>query len=295
MAISADNAEIGSEHKETISELLKNGSIELTSGGKVLARVKDVLPYSMSVYTPSLPGKPLDDVIDNLRLIQAAGFNPVPHIAAKRVKSKTELNEFLKIAVDECGVRRVLLIGGDLDETQGPYRDAIHILEEDVLTNSGIREVGLAGYPEGHPRITKPTLDKALDEKIKLATARELGVTVVTQFSFNPSRIVDYCAFLSREYPDILVYIGMAGPTSPTTLLKYAKICGVSASLRALSDMGFKAAQLVSHPDPKEQLEIIARYVSARDMPNVLGVHVFSFGGFVESANWMQKYSYGLK
>ena len=148
MAISTDNAVIGSEHKETISELLKYGSIELAKEGKVLAKVKDVLPYGTSVNTPSLPNKPLDDVIDNLRLIQGAGFNPVPHIAARRVKSKTELNEFLKIAVDECGVHRVLLIGGDLDESQGPYQDAIHILQEDVSTNSGIREVGFAGYPE---------------------------------------------------------------------------------------------------------------------------------------------------
>lgn len=283
-----------SNHDEIISELLKNGSIEFADKVDSIAEAKDILPYSTSVYIPSIPRSPLSDVLENLRFLHAAGFDPVPHIAARRINSAAELNNFLEKAVNEYGVHRVLLVGGDIDQPLGPYNDAVQILQEGILSNAGVREVGLGGYPEGHPRITKDILDSALKEKINLANAQGMGVTVVTQFSFNPSRIVDYCGHLSREYPDVSVYIGMAGPTDPLNLMKYAKICGVSASLRALSDMGFKAAKLVSHPDPIEQLEMLARYVAGREMPNILGVHIFSFGGFIASAKWMNEKSIHL-
>ena len=143
MITTAEHDDRVSHHDETISELLKNGSIELTDNPEIITEVKDVLPYSMSVYTPSLPNRSLTESLVNLKLIHEAGFNPVPHIAARRVKSSTELNEFLEQAVKEYGVHRVLLIGGDIDKPLGPYNDPLQILKEGVLNQAGVREVGL--------------------------------------------------------------------------------------------------------------------------------------------------------
>ena len=47
------------------------------------------------------------------------------------------------------------------------------------------------------------------------------------------------------------------------------------------------AVRLVTHTDPGEQLSTLARYCAAHKDCNVVGVHVFSFGGVSAAAAWM--------
>ena len=146
---------------------------------------------------------------------------------------------------------------------------------------------GWPGYPEGHPRIAPATLAAALAEKLALAAAQGLGAYVVTQFSFAPNRIVEYCADLARRAPAVPVYVGLPGPTSPRTLLRYAQRCGVSASLRALQAQGMGAVRLFTHVDPTDQLTALARHCPRGAASNVVGVHLYSFGGVATTAHWM--------
>ena len=60
--------------------------------------------------------------------------------------------------------------------------------------------------------------------------------------------------------PDVPVYVGVAGPTDPAALLRYAQRCGVSVSLRALRNLGSGIAQLVTNTDPRDHLVSVARY-----------------------------------
>jgi hypothetical protein len=112
---------------------------------------------------------------------------------------------------------------------------------------------------------------------------------VVTQFSFAPNRIVEYCADLARRLPDIPIYVGLAGPTNPVALLRFAQRCGVSASLRALQAEGMRAVRLFTHVDPSDQLIALARHARAGSASNVVGVHLFSFGGVARTAQWMNQ------
>ena len=81
-----------------------------------------------------------------------------------------------------------------------------------------------------------------------------------------------------------------AGPTSPLALLRFAQRCGVSASLRALRAQGLDAVKLVTHTDPGDQLAAVARYCAAHAADcNVVGVHLFTFGGVEASARWMNE------
>lgn len=282
-------AAMSKDHAALIAELLTNGSIELT--GKYqhqINQVKDLLPFGTDIYLSALPNRPLATNLECVAAIRAAGFNPVPHIAARHIRSRDELKQFLESVIQQQNVRKILLIGGDLPEPLGPYRDTLAVLKDGILNDAGICEIGIAGYPEGHARIPGDIIQQSILDKIQLARDQELGVFLITQFSFAPGRIVDYCAKLARTIPDIPVYAGMAGPTSPVSLLRYARICGVSASLRALTGLGFKAARLVTRTEPNEQLAVLARYCAGREDCNVMGVHIFSFGGFIESVKWMQ-------
>ncbi|HUQ75849.1 MAG TPA: methylenetetrahydrofolate reductase [Burkholderiales bacterium] len=272
-----------------ISELASAGSMEISP--RELHRLKEVstyLPAGSCVYIPSLPGLPLARTLEAIAAIRDAGLDPVPHVSARRILHREEFREFLTKASSEYGVHRVLLLGGDEPRPKGPFADSLQILEERLLPECGVREIGVAGYPEGHPRIPLNAIEKALVRKMELAGAQSIGVYVLTQFSFSPTRVVDYCSGLARQWPDLPVYVGVAGPTDPAALLRYAQRCGVSTSLRALRTLGSGIAQLVTNTDPRDHLVAIARYTLSREASNVVGVHLYSFGGAVRTAAWMR-------
>lgn len=274
----------------TTADLVACGSLEMNADRAGDARaIAAELPVGTKVYVNHLPRHTLAQSLGALVALRAAGLEPVPHIAARRVESRLALQAYLVRAAADAGVSKALVVGGDTPAPAGPYADASAMLADGLLAECGIREIGLAGYPEGHPSIPKPVLERALGEKIGLARAQGLGVHVLTQFSFSPARVVEYCAGLARSAPSVPVYVGLAGPTDPLRLLRYAQRCGVSASLRALRAQGFSAVKLVTHTDPSEQLVPIARYCTTHGACNVVGVHLFSFGGVAQAAAWMHR------
>jgi len=272
------------------TDLVAAGSMEVSP--RELHRLKDVgahLPAGSCVYLPSLPGLPLSRTLEAIAAVRDAGLDPVPHVSARRILNRDEFRDFLTKAASRYGVHRCLLIGGDEPKPKGPFADSLQILEERLLADCGVREIGIAGYPEGHARIALNALEKALARKLELAAGQSIGVYVLTQFSFSPSRVVEYCASLARQWPDLPVYVGIAGPTDPAALLRYAQRCGVSVSLRALRNLGTGIAQLVTNTDPRDHLVAVARYTLNREPSNVVGVHLYSFGGAVRTAAWMRE------
>jgi methylenetetrahydrofolate reductase (NADPH) len=271
------------------AELIAASSLEISP--RELHRAADVaalLPADSCVYIPSLPGLPLSRTLDAVAAIRAAGLDPVPHVAARRIADREAFEEFLTRAVADHGVHRILLLGGDEPAPRGPYRDSLQLLEEGVIARAGVREIGIAGYPEGHVRIAARDIEAALARKVALTREQGLGVYMVTQFSFAPARVVDYCAEMARAWPALPIYVGMAGPTDPVALARYAQRCGVSASFRALRNLGSGIARLVTHDDPGEHIAAITRYCGSRGACNVVGIHVYSFGGAIRTASWMK-------
>ena len=273
------------------AELVSGGSLEIGAHRPQDARdIAALLPAGTPVYVNHLPRHKLLDTLPTLVAVRKAGLEPVPHIAARRIKDRAELQTFLTRAVGDAGVRKALILGGDEPEASGPYADGASLIREGLLASSGLREIGLPGYPEGHPRIQRTVLETAFAEKMSLAAAQGLGTYVVTQFSFAPARIIEYCAGMARSAPGVPIYVGLAGPTNPVALLRFAQRCGVSASLRALRTQGMDAVRLVTHTDPEEQLSALAHYCTVHAECNVVGVHLFTFGGVNASAAWMNRY-----
>lgn len=274
---------------------IRRRSIELVTCGSVemgahrpedAARIAEILPAGTRVYVNHLPRHSLEDTLRSAIAVARAGLEPVPHMAARRIASRAEAEDFLKRAVRFAGVNKVLVLGGDVNQA-GPYSDAAALLGDGLLRDLGIREVGLAAYPEGHPRIPTDRLWSALSEKIASARAQGIGAYVVSQFSFAPNRIVEMCGKLLREHPDVPVYVGLPGPTNPAKLVKFAQVCGVSASLRAMTAQGMGAVRLFTNTDPIDQLHAVAQHMDGGATSNVVGVHLFTFGGVESAAQWM--------
>src|SRR5207237_3620761 len=97
-----------------LRELIAAGSLEISP--RELHRAAEVgalLPTTACVYLPSLPGLPLSRTLEAIAALRAAGLDPVPHVSARRILDRDEFRDFLKQAVADHGVHRLLLIGGD--------------------------------------------------------------------------------------------------------------------------------------------------------------------------------------
>lgn len=270
------------------AELLNDGSVELSFGGAAdVAPAAAVLPYSTPVMVPHTGRRPLGSGLELLRAIREAGLDPVPHVAARAVGTEAELESFLQAAVGEYGVHRVVLVGGDAARPAGPFADSLAVLSSGVLQRAGVREAGFAGYPEGHPSLPPDQALGCLREKLALAAATGLGAHVITQFSLLPGRILEFCAALASAAPDVPVYAGIPGPCTNRQLLHFARRCGVSASLAAVGKVGVRVAQVSEHYEPEHQLGLLAHYYDSHPGCCLVGVHVFSFGGFDLTARWI--------
>ena len=272
------------------SSLLGDSSIELTTNGReAIEAAAQHLPPGTRVYVPKMPRQPLAEKLVQISLLRELGLEPVPHIVARQLASHDELRCFLRTACSEHGVRRVLVIGGDQQQEAGPFPASAAVMASGLLQETGITKVDVAGYPDEHPDIPRDALRADLDLKLRLADEQGLMLGIVTQFSFAPAGIADYCSALARQAPGVPVYAGIPGPTNARQLLRYAKICGVSTSIKAVNLLGLNAVKLALHSSPDRQLDVLAGCKSLDESGHLAGVHVFSFGGFVESAEWMKQ------
>ena len=235
------------------------------------------------IYVRAVPAHPLAMQIDTATSLAAAGFEPVPHIAARRFASGAELDRHLGRLSEDAGVRRVLAIGGDLAAPAGPFFAAIEVIESGLLQSRGIVEVGIAAYPDGHPRLGATELDRALAAKVEAAAETGLAVHIVTQFGFSAAAILAWTGRLRDQGIDLPVRIGLAGPTTLSGLLRYARICGVTASAQGLMRHTGLAKQLFGMVTPDSVLRPLAEATAGR---TDVAPHIFSFGGLAAAARW---------
>ena len=244
-----------------------------------IAALADIVPPATPIYFSAVPTITRQEVTTAAALLRKAGLEPIIHIAARRLAGAADLQELLSGLRGDADVRRLLVIGGDVD-TPGAFADALAVIQKGRLRETGIEEIGIGAYPEGHPRIPAGRLESALDEKIATATAQGLRVHIVSQFSFSPERILAWLRQVRAGGIGQPIRIGMAGPTSVPALLRYARRCGVAASLRGL--VSGVASGLVGHVGPDRIIEMLS---AAGDLGEV-APHYFSFGGTLETARY---------
>jgi len=235
------------------------------------------------IYVSAVPARPHAMQVDTAIRLAAAGLEPVPHIAARGFASVADLDRHLGRLVDDAGVRHVLAVGGDLTAPAGPFHAAIEVIESGLLQARGIVEVGIAGYPDGHPRLSTTELDRALAAKIDAAVETGLAVHIVTQFGFSAGAILAWMGRLRDHGIDLPVRIGLAGPATLTGLLRYAGICGVTASAQRLARHTGLARNLFGMVAPDTMLRPLAE--ASAQLGDVTP-HIFSFGGLATAARW---------
>ena len=237
------------------------------------------------VYVTFLPGTPYHHILSTATRLRQAGMNPVPHLAARRFASAAAVADFAARLRDEAGVERILLIAGDSESAAGPFESSLQVLETGVFEACGIRSVGIAGYPEGHRRISQQALDDALDRKIGYARAHGIELFIVSQFCFDGQPVLDWATRLRERGVTLPIRVGVAGPASVRALLGYAVRCGIGASMKALGARPVSLTRMVTHQGPEQLVRSIAP--RAEEL-GIAGLHLFAFGDFAESARWIR-------
>ncbi len=243
--------------------------------------LRGVIEPGTPIYLSCVIGKDPLALAGHAAMVRAMGFEPVPHIAARGFTDEALLKTLMARLRDEAAVRRVLVIAGDRDRPLGPYPDALSIIASGLLQAAGVTEIGISGYPQGHPAIASAVLDAAMVAKLAAAAQGGLRAHIVGQFCFDPVAIIAWIRSLRAQGVNQLIRVGLVGPTRLPALLRFAKRCGVQASLRGLV-RGGAATALFGPAHPGAALKALARAGGLGD----IAPHFFSFGGVKETARY---------
>ena len=228
--------------------------------------------------------------IEATRQLKASGFEPVPHVPARFVMDEEDLRSRIK-ALAEGGAASMLVLGGGAPEPMGRYDAAIQLLETGVFQANGVKRIGLAGHPEGNPDITKihgeAVLVKALKEKQAYLKAHGLDGFIATQFLFEAEPVAEWVKMLRAEGIDLPVFVGVPGPATIKTLVKYAAMCGVGNSARFIRKQALNITRLLTVNTPDDFVGGLAQLHYGRPELGIAGPHLYPFGGFDKLFDWL--------
>ncbi|MCZ0999499.1 methylenetetrahydrofolate reductase [Streptomyces mirabilis] len=270
----------------TASSVIADHSIEIT--GKDAAALGNVAAHftpGTAVNVTYLGNESLSARVEACRVAREHGFRPVPHLSARRIVNEAELRQFLSALSEVNANDEMFVVGGDPSEPHGPYDDALALIRTGLLQEYGVRRVGIAGYPEGHPHIDDSALWDALEHKIETATQQSMQVSVTTQFGFDAEAVIQWIELVRRRGITAPIRVGVPGPASVRRLLGFASRFGVKSSAGIVSKYGISLTRLIGSTGPDRFIDTLAGRLTAAH-GQVL-VHFYTFGDLAATAAWV--------
>ena len=121
-----------------------------------------ISPRGTDVTITFLPGDNYRHNVETAAALRRAGFNPVPHIAAREMASREALDDFLARARGEADVYAHPADRRRRRAATGPFKSSLDVCASGLIETHGIASVSVAGHPEGHPFLeTAETLERA--------------------------------------------------------------------------------------------------------------------------------------
>ncbi|HIE0125002.1 methylenetetrahydrofolate reductase [Stenotrophomonas maltophilia] len=246
------------------------------------------IPRGTVISIPWLASEDDDARLAAACTVRELGFEPMPHLSARRIGSQAALERFLERAAGEAGVTRCLLVAGDLATPAGPFADSASIIQTGLLEHFGIKVVGISGHPEGHPVMSADDRWQVLGRKCQAIEARGMAPLVVTQFAFDADTVLAWLDALRARGITVPVLVGVPGPASITRLLRYAAMCGVGASASMLARYGISIGRLLGTAGPEVFVDRLLK--GLMDAHGPVSPHFFPFGGIAPSLKWIAQY-----
>ena len=270
---------------EDIARSAANWSIEVTPvGATKINSFAEVLAENTTVNVTFLPGSdPLDTIAISKRLADE-GMNAVPHIAARSLQDRAQLDDLLKRMTAEANVREVLVIGGGVDKPVGEFDSTMQVLNTGLIQKYGITTIGVSGHPEGSPDISDDQLAEAIAQKNELARKEGLSLYMETQFCFDADAVLAWERGIRKAGSLLPIRIGIPGPATIKTLFRFAQISGIGPSMRFIAKQARNVAKLMTVQSPHELLAGLSAGMTADENCLLQHFHYYPFGGFAKTA-----------
>jgi methylenetetrahydrofolate reductase (NADPH) len=268
-----------SEAKHSLVGLLQHARYEVLPTPSTEEKVLAHIPVDRTITVTASPSKGLDVTFDLAERLGKAGYTAVPHLAARMVSGRAELEEICA-RLTAAGITTVFVPGGDA-ETVGTYPDALALLEDLKDLGSPFAHVGITGYPESHPSIHDDLTIQAMWDKRRYATH------VVSNLTFDPQTFATWLNRMRARGITLPLLVGMPGPVDRTKLLGMATKIGVGESTRFLAKNKGLFARLAA-PGGFTGERFLEQVASTITAPTALveGLHIFTFNQIAETEAW---------
>ena len=264
---------------ETVTRLLENARYEVLPTASSEDKVLEHLPRDRTITVTASPSKGLGATLDLAERLTGHGYLVVPHLAARMVSGRSELEEICA-RLTAAGITTIFVPGGDA-ETVGTYPDALALLEDLKELGSPFAHVGITGYPESHPSIHDDLTVQSMWDKRRYATH------VVSNLTFDPKMFATWLARMRSRGITLPLLVGLPGPIDRTKLLGMATKIGVGESTRFLAKNKRLFAGLAA-PGGFTGERFLEQVAPAVSPPSALveGLHVFTFNQIAETEAW---------
>jgi len=230
------------------------------------------------IYITMIPGTSFTDTILAAQKIQELGKKAVPHLTARSFPGVEELRTYLS-GLQASGIERILLIGGGVPKPAGVFSSVMDMLKTELFAEYGINSFDFAGHPEGNP--DDPDSDYHLLEKLKWTEKRKITARIVTQWSLDTEKTNNWINSLRKNGIQNPINLGIPGPSTLRTLMRFAKVCGVKASTEVLRKQGLNISKLMFVNKPDKIVSELRGYDQ---------LHLYPFGGVAKSTDWLNEW-----
>jgi methylenetetrahydrofolate reductase (NADPH) len=247
------------------------------------------LPPGATVSVTASPAKGVEATVALCEQLQSAGFRAVPHLSARMIRDRAHLGDLIAW-LEGAGVDRAFVVGGD-EKEPGAYPDGLALLREMAEIGHPLSEIGIPGYPQGHPFIADGPLLEALHAKAAFASY------LTTQLCFDPGAIATWIAARRAEGMTLPVHVGMPGVAEPQKLLAIAARIGVADTHRFLVRNVRFVARLVRSGGfyrPDALLTGLAPHV-VDPAAGIVDLHLYTFNAVKEFERWRQGFLKALR
>jgi methylenetetrahydrofolate reductase (NADPH) len=245
------------------------------------------LPDGATIAITTSPQLGIGTTVDRTEEAAEMGYDVVPHIAARYVEDREQLEEIAR-RLTEAGITDIFVPGGDREEPAGEFESAYDLLTALDETEYSFEEVGITGYPEGHDFLDEATLAESMEKKLPYATY------IVTQLCYDPDAVLEWIDDLRNRGVELPVEIGIPGVMNYQRLMQISRKVGVGDSIEFLKKttgvLGF-VKQLVGSRgtyEPDELIDGLAPYVGD-EYYDIRGVHIYTFNQTPDTEKWRHK------
>jgi methylenetetrahydrofolate reductase (NADPH) len=269
------------DERAALRRLVAQAKYELIPLDSVIAKA-EALPEGSAVTITASPSHGIEATFDVAEALRARGHDVTPHLSAHMIRDRSHLQELLDRA-RAAGLTKAFVVGGDARD-RGVFHDGVMLLQAIDELGHPFTEIGVPGYPEGHPDIADDVLVAALKEKQKLATS------MTTQMCFNPMALMTWLARMRSEGVTLPVHLGVPGVAELTKLLAISARIGVADSARYLQKNRAMVGHLMRGGSfgPDAFLEALAPTLVDR-AAHVQALHVFTFNQVANTADWQRR------